>query len=197
MKKNIIVPLIIGIIIGCLLFIGWNFVRGQNDLTSDEILAGWSGPVRDVIGTRVGTTTAPLGLYPLDNYAANVATSSSAVLKLLQDTDLILFSLAQPAASTTNFFNYDILASNDGSCDTLATTTAGDNYVATEPLVVDINWFKIDPANVNTNKGYENITAYATGTSFILTNNNWSCLQVEYSGASTTIWMQIREKVLQ
>ena len=169
-----------------------------------ETLGGRSGPKRDVVGTSgtpTPTTTSPVW-FSNNNDLSGVATSTD-VTMLLQSTDAVLFTIEQATASTTNFFNWYITGSNEDYCDTLATTTASELYVSTEPLVEDINWYPLIAADVTAsgydNYGYNNSVGTqdnASTTSFLLTDVNWNCLRTQYKGASTTVLMQIKEKIL-
>ena len=200
MKKE--TAIILGVIVALARIIGFVLIRNGNAIESEEEFGGRSGPVRDIIGTYgtpTATTTAGEWLFSgLD--VASVATTSGDAVLLLQSTDSVLFTIETTVASSTNFFAWHIVGSNDPDCDTLATTTTGDNYVPTVALVEDINWYDLIAADVTPTK-YDNViltdtVANATGTSFLLTDVNWNCLKTEYRGASTTILMQMKEKIL-
>ena len=144
-------------------------------------LGGRSGPNRFIVGTA---TTSPV-LFNTDDDLLAIATSSDVALMLMH-TDSVLFTIEQAEASTTNEFYWHITGSNDDDCE----TQTPDN----------INWYDLIADDV-TPSGYDNTglinrTANATGTSFLLTDVNWSCLRTEYTGASTTVLMQMIEKIL-
>ena len=198
-----LIVLIAGLIILAIVFLGYFIVRGQPN-SKEQILGGQSGPQRDIIGTRVGTSTTPGNYFS----AGGVQSPTTTARKLLlQNTDSALFTLKFIAASTTaqggSKFVWHILGSNDNDCDVIATSTTDDNYDAAKPLVDDINWFDIGQAVDPT--GWDNTmitdssaipTTYATGTSFIIKDVNWNCFRVDSTGSSTRVWMQIKEKIL-
>lgn len=179
----------------------------------EEMLGGMSSPARDVIGTTgspTATSSAPSQLNA-DNDLAAVATSTARVALLgsldpsgsvERDsyTDSVIFTIDQEKASTTNEFYWHITGSNDLHCDTIATSTTDDNYDATEALTGDIRWYSLVPDDIYPsgygNYGSVNASANATGTAILLANVNWNCLRVDYRGASTTVLMQLKEKIL-
>lgn len=196
-KPSIIIPAIIVIAFMASGYFLGSAIKGQIFEEEKTTFGGWSGPVRDLFGTRVGTSTTPL-IWGNNNDLSTVATTSKRVA-LLQGTDTALFTIYIPAASTTNAFYWHILGSNDADCDTIATSTTDDNYVATKPLVSDIHWFNVDQTDDYNNSSLVNVVgnaANATGTSFSITDVNWGCFKIDARGASTTVWMQLKEKIL-
>ncbi len=170
--------------------------------TEESNFGGRSGPLRDVVGTYGTPTSSTTNALQLnaDNDLSSIATSSN-VVGLLQQTDSALVTIEQPEASTTNSFYWHITGSNDWECaNAIGTSTDDDSYNPLFPLITDINWYNLIAADVSAsgmnNSGLEDVTANATGTSFILTDVNWDCLRTEYSGASTTVLMQFKEKIL-
>ncbi len=195
--KSIFYPIIIPLIIGAIFIGGWFLLP---ELRVDEPeeqteLKGRSGPDRDVFGARTNTTTVPITFFG-DTDGSAIA-SSSAVLVLLQHTDEILLNVSTPNASSTSELYWNIWGSNIDNCDATATSTEDDTYVDGDPYVSDIPWFTITDTDSSGN--LQNINTFgknsATGTSYILADINWSCLRFEASGASSTLWMQIREKI--
>ena len=98
------------------------------------------------------------------------------------------------------------MGSNDWEClNAVGTTTADDTYNPIYPLLGDIHWHPLLAADV-TPSGYDlsstndisgTETKNASSTSILLTDVNWNCLRTEYRGASTTVLMQMKQKVLQ
>ena len=191
MKKNIIIGVLIALVVA-----GFIWFNSRDAPEQDLELGGRSGPVRDIVGTRgtpTATTTAGEWLFSgLD--LGSVTTATDDGIALIPGTDSVSVTIETTAASSTKSFSWHILGSNDDYCDTTVTSTEDDSYVAAEPLVGDINWYDIDQTDANA--GIVDVTANVTGTSFMLTDVNWGCLKTEYKGASTTILMQFKEKVL-
>jgi hypothetical protein len=155
---------------------------------TETALAGQSKQPRDVFGTQIGTTTAPTtsGSF-FGDYAANSTTSS--VLLLDGTTDIVLLTMKALTASSSAFYEWNVFGSNDTNCDTATTSTIFN--VAT---VSQINWYDVDPTNSRTS-GRSTNPGNATGTSVLFNNLNWRCLKVLANGSSTTVLMQIKEKI--
>ena len=189
-------------IVGITSIIVWQ-IKDNIEPTEDSMIRGQSSGEYEVIGTYgspTSSTTAP-ATFGNDNDLSAVA-SSSDVMALLPTTDSVLFTITQPNSSSTNFFNWHIMGSNDWECNNaVGTSTTDDSYVATLPLLGDINWYSLDLSETYDNYATNNISGTedhnASTTSFILTDVNWDCLRTEYRGASTTVLMQMRQKVLQ
>ena len=194
-----IILLMITVIIGTL---GYAFINSfEKEPESEEQLQGRSGPERDIFGTRVSSTTIPLAFFNHSDFS--VLRGTTTVYKaLLESTDTALITVTVPNASSTSEVYYKIWGSNDDKCDTTATSTTDDIYEEggaplTDPIISDINWFDLvdtDSAGQFQNQatfGKEN----ATGTSFILSDMNWGCLKFDATGASSTIWFQLKEKI--
>lgn len=187
---------------------GLGFYFNSEKEPQDEPIdyGGQSIVVRDVVGvygTPTASTTAAVQLNAGNDLLA-VATST-ATTTLFQNTDMVLVTITQPEASTTNSFYWHITASNDWeACNAIGTSTTDVAYVAAYPLKTDIHWYDLIAADVTASglDNYGNIDIASTedvnasSTSFLLTDMNWDCLKTEYRGASTTVLMQIREKVL-
>lgn len=165
---------------------------------SDELdFSGKASEPRDVFGTRSATTTTATAdgsfLNPADEGHATVTKA----LWLGGMTDMAIVTFKAIDASSTSFFQYDIFASNDNGCDTIATSTTDDNWSVGEPFVQDVNWYDIGASNTRVSGLVSNpsLSANASGTVEVLTNLNWKCLRVDLQGASTTVWAQLREKI--
>jgi len=218
-ENSKLLPAIIIVTLFALVFGSLGFLIGkgiyQNNSDGLGILnfGGQSNEPRDVFGTTIGkntTSTTNIGTagYPSDwpnsdfsDVALNDAgypTTSKAVL-LDGQTDTVLFTFLPITASSTGYFSYDIFGTNDNLCTTTATSTTDDNYNPIYPLVSEINWYDIEASGTRvsgsfTNGNVEN-PGNATSTSRLLTNLNWKCLRVDLRGASTTVGVQLREKI--
>lgn len=205
-KKNLgwILPLL-GLILfaGVWLLVGWKLHSNKTETTQvEENLGGRSGPLRDIVGTY-GTPTASTTageLIDIDNDITANQSTTTVVLGLLQQTDAALVTIQQPLTSSTNSFYWHLWGSNDWECaNAIGTSTEDDSYNPIYPLVHDIRWYNLLAVDV-TPSGYDNAgiidkLTNATGTSILLTDLNWDCLRTDYSGASTTVLMQIKEKI--
>ena len=179
----------IGIIV-LLVLLGIGYLYSNKTETT---FGGQAGEVRNVFGTQVGTTTAPTASGSFfAAYGSNASTSKT--LLLYGTTDTVLFTVKALTASSSSFYEWDILGSNDTGCNTTATSSTDEAYTGYK--LSDINWYVADPTNSRTSGRVTNPTANATGTIATLTNLNWSCLRFGANGSSTTVLMQIREKSL-
>ena len=202
-KSNI--SIIVGITIFCvaIAIIGYYTISGvKSEIKSvDEQFGGQSSGETEIVGTYgspTASTTAPV-TFGNDNDLSVVATSSD-VVELLPSTDSVLFTIFQPNSSSTNFFSWHIMGSNDWECyNAIGTSTTDDTYDATLPLIGDINWYSLELDESYDNYATDDIvgTEYhnASTTSFVFQDINWNCLRIEYRGASTTALMQMKQKV--
>ena len=199
-KSNISIIACITLFCVAIGFIGYYVISGVKSeiKPADEQFGGVPGVLRDIVGTRTGTTTVPAVFYAVGE---TTEATTTARLELMQNTDSVLFNIQVVSASTTaqggSYFGWRILGSNDDGCDTASTSTIFD--VTT---VDQIDWFDIghafDPVTYDNHQLIDpefGTDQYATGTSFILTNNIWKCIRVDACGSSTEIWMGMREKV--
>jgi hypothetical protein len=217
--------IIIMVILAGIMFVGYFsgnaiFTNKLVEQVEKESFGGRSSPIRDIIGTTgspTATSSVPVQLNADNDLSA--ITTSTVRISLLgaadadgsierdSITDSVLVIINQDEASTTNSLHWHIMGSNDLHCDTIATSTTDDNYDATEALTGDIRWYDLIAADVTAsgmdNSGNIDISSTgdtadlnASSTSFLLTDVNWNCLKVEYAGASTTVLMQIKEKIL-
>ncbi len=173
---------------------------GQLDKSSDEdaSFGGEVGPVRDVFGLTVNTSTEPVTFFA--NEEVSDIASTSVVLVLTDRIDEGTLMVSTPNASSTSELYWKIWGSSDYSCDATATSTEDDSYVSGDPYVSDINWFTIPSTTDTDGSGnLQNMNTFgknsATGTAYLLSNLNWDCLRFEASGASTTVSMRFREKI--
>ena len=156
-----------------------------------EIQAGFSEPARDIIGTKVGTSTTGVAFYT-DSWA-----SSTKAILIGGNVDSALFSIKTTAASSTpsGRVSWHIYGSNDLGCDT-ATSSTIYNVITTS----QINWYDLafsslfNGTSTITNMSYYPIGNYATGTSVMLVNLNWQCLKFDVSGSSTVVSVQMKTK---
>ena len=195
--KSIFYPIVIPFIIGAMFFGGWFlFIEPEVDEPVGVELGGRSGPDRDVFGTRTNTTTVPITFFS-DVDGSAIATATAVILRPLIHTDAFSLTLSTPNASATSEVYYKIWGSNVDSCDATATSTTDDSYVSGDPYVSDIPWF--DMVDSDSSGQFQDQDTFgknsATGTTRLITDVNWSCLRFEASGASSTLWMQIKEKI--
>lgn len=217
-QKPKLLPTASLIIIFALIFIliggvsGYLIKSGMADkeikaLETEEILGGQADEPKDLFGKQVGTSTTPTSNLGTPGYPTSpnsdfsdtalqpyVTTSKSIILD--GETDIALFTFDVLNASSSNYFSYDILGSNDTNCTTTATSTTDDNYNPVVALTSDIHWFDIGTDGARVSGSKEDIAANVTSTSRVLTNLNWKCLRLDLRGASTTVWAQIRQKTL-
>ena len=163
----------------------------------DEInIGGELNEPRDVYGTRSSTSTTATAagsfLNPAD--AGHTTTSKAMLLDSMTDTALIAFKAID--ASSTSFFQYEIYGSNDNGCDSIATSSDDDNWSVSDPFVQDVNWYDIGASNTRLDGLVSNPnTNNASGTVEVLTDLCWKCLKVDLKGASSTVWVQLTEKI--
>jgi len=164
-------------------------------------ISGQAGQPIDLFGTQTGTTTSATAdvtnlIYTNSDFSdvslQPYVTSSVSVL-LDGQTDTAVITMEALTASSTSYFTWDIYGSNDTGCNSMATSTTDDRYVATLPIISEVNWFPADPANTRT-LGILDPFGTSSSTSVLLTNLNWKCLQLNLHGASTTVWSQIKQK---
>ncbi len=158
---------------------------------TEVVFGGLAGAPIDIYGTQTGTSTAATASGSF--FGATNATSSKA-MALGTETDMVLLTIKAKTASTSalggSFYEWDIFGSNDANCDT-SSSTAGTGAIKT--IKSDINWFSADPTNSKVSGRVTN-PGTATGTSVLLTNVNWKCLNFQANGSSTTVLMQMKEK---
>lgn len=192
----------------------------HSNLKSDEPIdtefGGQVNEPRDVFGTTTGTSTSPTtnladADYP---YSANSdfsdaalgadngypTTSKTMMLGGMTDTVALVFTPLTASSSEGSFY-YDIFGSNDAHCTTTATSTTDDDYdtSGTIPIIDEIHWFDIGADNARISGGMTGlgVGANATGTAEIITDVCWKCLRVDLRGASSTVGVQLIEKINQ
>lgn len=147
----------------------------------------------NVLGTKTGTSTAPYNFY--------TAATTSSVVKINPEWDLVTFTVfSSRASSTGSYINMQLLGSNDYLCDTATTTSVGQNNVRT----TDINWVNIG-YNVNELAGTLTPgTATSTwswipsggkmGRAVSLDNANFECIKAIIGGNKIRTLIQARGK---
>lgn len=147
----------------------------------------------DLIGTKTGTSTSPVGFY-----GDNTVASSTYTTKIgNRYKDLTFYNQAVNASSSAMVY-FSVLGSNDMDCDTATTSTSLANTIVTG----DINWFDIGQ-NVKNLAGSQTLAgtstiawdtsgADGTGNTFTLTDVNTECVRLEVSASSTELWTQLK-----
>lgn len=187
MKKVYIIGLAVIVVA-----VGAFFIRGDKEVevSADPSAGAEIDYASDVIGSRVGTTTA-------STYFFNSAASSTykvGVSGASQATFTVLPTIASTTGALATFAFY---GSNDWDCITASTTGGTQNPILTS----DINWYDIGN-HVAELAGTQAITGTSTvsilsiaqglGTDIVLSNLNYQCIKVEAHGSSTYMLMQVR-----
>ena len=149
----------------------------------EDALAGVPAGAKDVVGSRVATTTT--GAFFPESPILNGTTSVPFGNIGWQDLALLTFKITAASSTPNGILYWNVVGSNDASCTTATTTTT----MAGVTVKSDINWFHLGQEGNITATG-----AVATGTVITLTNLNWNCLNVEINGSSTSAWVQLRTK---
>lgn len=146
----------------------------------------------DLIGTKVGTTTTGVGFY-----TKNTATTTYPFF-IGGAADNVVITIQPTAASSSANIHFEVLASNDTSCNTATTSADYLNPV----LMSQINWFDAGPFIENSTavSGLDNSTTSIywanpiskVGQTLLLTNVNANCLALRISASSTIIWAQYK-----
>lgn len=181
----------IGILLGIAVVIG--ILLGVSYFKDRTAFAGLSSAARDLVGTRVGTTTTPVLFYTPS------ATTTYPIL-IGGDIDTAVISLIATASTTGSLMNLAILGSQDSQCDTATTTTSLPNTIVTG----DINWFDVS-SNIKDLAGSTSLTGTTTvisvsstaasyGKEIVLTDLNVRCLALQVNASSTNLYSQIRIK---
>ena len=163
-------------------------------LFNGNIVGSNPGSIRNIIGTRVGTSTTGVNFYAADTintYTTFVGDSVDSAIYTIKTTD---------ASSTANV-KFQLFASNDDQCDTASTSS---NTVAT---VSQINWYDAAPFIVNLTASTTLIgiqsatttidwspTAANQGKNLILNNINTRCLSLRVIASSTSLFAQLKTK---
>jgi hypothetical protein len=158
------------------------------------VFQGYAG---DVIGTKVGTTTTAVG-FGADGSGTQSATSSYITL-ISGSKDMAIYTLNAKEASSTANLDFAVWGSNDYGCDSATSTTILDIVESG-----DVNWFDIGVHALNlagtqgiqaaTSTWHWDITANNTNRVLVLKDLNYECLRLDVSGASTTLWAEIKLK---
>lgn len=161
----------------------------EQSLGGRQIISGYAV---DLIGTRVGTTTA--GVV----FASGSATTSYPIF-IGSDIKEVTYTIKNTDANAGNTAKFSLLGSNDLDCDTATTTTSFANTIVTG----DINWFDIGDNFKDKVHSTSLIAATSTitmdvitqgkGRQIILTNLNYECLSLRVK-ASSTLYAQIKTK---
>lgn len=164
--------------------------------TQEEIL-GISLPnaPRNVIGTRVATTTTGVGFY------GAITGSTTYPTFIGREIDTAVYTIDLVNATSTYNVYFSILGSQDNQCDTASTTysSAYNNYLTSE-----IQWF--DVGDHLKDKVHSTSLSAATSTivwinpikgtkrEIILEDLNVNCLALEVAASSTVLQAQITTK---
>lgn len=204
MKKAIIIT-----ILAFLLVVGGAFVVNKlffvnpngEEVYVDENkrLGGLAGIVRDVVGTRVATTTTAVGFY-----GANAASTTYPTF-IGFDVDEVIYDIYFANASTSSGSQgsnayFSILTSQDNECDTATTSyDYGNPYLKQE-----IQWS--DASDHLKNKVHSTSLSNATSTigitnpqartskKIILEDLISNCVALEVSASSTELQVQLTPK---
>jgi hypothetical protein len=186
-----------GIIIFLALLMGLGFYGFYLHNNLPEANAGLADGTRDVIGTKVGTSTT--GVFFQNN---NASTTYSIWVGGEYDTAVFTFWIKSASTTAQGGANltFYVLASNDTDCKTSSTTTGTLNPI----LMKDINWFDAAPfldghaaqtlPNSTSTNIFNTSGGSGTGRQLLLTNLNVQCLALWVSGSSTIVWSQVRLK---
>jgi len=175
----------------------------KTNIAEENTFGGMGGASVDIIGTKTGTTTEPVG-FGIAGTGGQSATTT--YVKYIGKTiDEVIYALKIDKASSTSNLHFSVLGSNDTGCSVTATSSTDAAYDADLPVTGDINWFDIGDHLLNkvhsTGFVYGTSTfvwtnpAAGSGKPFILSGLNYDCLALQVSGSSTTIWGQIKTKV--
>ena len=184
----------IGIIV-LLVLLGIGYLYSNKTETT---FGGVADAPKDIIGTKVGTTTA--GVIFQDN---NATTTYPTWVGGDYDTAAYTFGIknASTSAQGASNLHFSLLASNDANCATASTTTSYADIV----LVKDVNWFDAAPfldghaaqslTNGTSTIIWDTSAMVGSGRTLLLTNLNVQCLALQTSGSSTVVWSQLKLKL--
>ena len=193
--------LILGGVIIILLAGVWAWQCGRNGNAEEEEaklglqFINWAG---DVVGTKVGTTTTPVGF---GNDGTTARATSSYISEVGGLASIAVYTLQVQEASSTGDLHFEFLGSQDDHCNATATYS----YLLDDIVLnQEINWFDI--SDHLTNKVHSTTLPSAT-TTFVwldplertgkviaFENLNYECLRLDVSGSSTELWAQLRLK---
>jgi len=188
MKKIYIGGIIVALaVIGFLVFKDTNGQLGADPSAGAEI-----DYASDVVGTRVGTTTAGV-------YFASRATSTYRIRTGAAEQLNLTMSAIKASTTPGSWVNLSLLGSNDWDCATASTTGGQMNPI----LTTDINWYDIGHhvAELAGSQTIPTATSTLTWTSgagqsreITLKDLNYECVAVQISSSSTEVFMQARLK---
>lgn len=186
MKKVLIIGIALAVLIAGVLYFTRDDGLGAESSAGPEI-----DYASDVIGTRVGTTTA--GVYFL-----NTAASSTYRVGVGGADEATFTVLPTIASSTGAIAHFTFWGSNDFDCTTSSTTGGSLNPI----LTTDINWYDIGD-HVDNLAGTQSLSATSTvamtiyqglGKDIVLSNLNYQCIKISAHASSTYLLMQARLK---
>lgn len=175
------------------------FINGKSDATGNLGEANIKYP-SDVVGTKVGTTTA--GVY----FAGPHSVASTSYIIRSGSADKAIFTARAVNASTTlgASVQFSVYGSNDWSCTTATTTRNVNDTTNEQVLMTEVFWYDIgshiselagsQTSSTGTSTLLWTPTDGGYGTDFTLTNLNYQCIKLEVSASSTELLIQVRNK---
>ena len=180
-------------VIICYFFTPFVIEKRIEKVVEEEVLKGIvlekGADHRDIIGTEDEPLEA---IYA---GAATISNSASSTRKIDDSTDTIDFKIHIISASTTGYVYLNLEVSDDSACNTSSTTEAQ-----------TIKWVDVNPQSSASSEVItldDVLTKWSwtpggnsEGTKVKLTNFNAECIRATVEIASSTVWVEMREKTL-